>query len=391
MSETSSALLDDLTDPLPLAQALVRCPSVTPEDAGALDVLTNVLTELGFVCHRLDFEEAGTEPVRNLYARWGTGSPHFCFAGHTDVVPVGENWTKDPFGAEVDNGLLYGRGASDMKGAIAAFVTAAADYIQTNPGQGSISLLITGDEEGPAINGTVKMVDWLKENGEVPDHCLVGEPTNPTTLGEMAKIGRRGSVNTVVTVHGTQGHAAYPHLADNPISRLVRILGALDSAVLDEGSEHFPPSTLALTTADVGNPTTNLIPAQASARFNIRFTDQHTGASLTEWIETTIREAAGDDADLEIETRVSGESFLTPPGRLSDLVTAACQEVLNRTPELSTTGGTSDARFIKDICPVMEFGAVGASMHKTDEHQSVDDLRALTRIYGRVLSGYFAG
>ena len=395
MSADASALsvLDTATlkDPLPLAQGLIRRPSITPADEGALDVLQAALEALGFRCTRLPFGD-GEARVDNLYARLGTTAPNFCFAGHTDVVPVGRGWTLDPFAAEVKDGILYGRGASDMKGAIAAFVAAVArlrdDWADGTP-RGSLSFLITGDEEGPAVNGTRKMLDWLRDQGENIDHCLVGEPTNPGRLGDMMKIGRRGSLNAVVTVHGSQGHVAYPHLADNPIPRLMRMMAALIEKPLDAGTPHFQPSNLEITTIDVDNPATNVIPGTAKARFNIRFNDLHTGTRLTSWIREKL-DVVDEGGDHEVDITVSGESFLTPPGLLSDLISNACQAVLECRPELSTSGGTSDARFIKDLCPVVEFGLVGRSMHKADENVAVADLEALTEIYRRIIAGYFA-
>lgn len=379
-----------VADPVELTQALVRCPSVTPADAGALDVLVRALEPLGFVCHRLRFEAEGTPPIDNLYARLGTSGPNLCFAGHTDVVPPGDPsaWAADPFGGEIADGKLYGRGSSDMKAAIAAFVAAAGRRIAaTGAPAGSISLLITGDEEGPAINGTRKVLDWLAEKGEVLDACIVGEPTNPNYLGEMIKVGRRGSITGYLTVHGTQGHVAYPHLADNPLPRLVRMLNALTAEPLDRGNAHFQPSTLAITTIDVGNPADNVIPAKGSASFNIRFNDEHTSDTLKDWIRRTC-DGIGGPYDLSF--RVSGESFLTPPGRLSDLVAGAIQSVTGHRPELSTTGGTSDARFIKNHCPVVEFGIVGQTMHKVDEHVGVADLKKLTEVYEAIIDGFFA-
>lgn len=390
-ADTASAVPtpDTLVDPLPLARALIRRPSVTPRDEGALDVLQGALEALGFRCTRLPFGE-DEERVDNLYARLGTEAPNFCFAGHTDVVPVGEGWTVDPFAAEVIDGRLFGRGAADMKGAIAAFVAAAARLL-TDRGtaglRGSISLLITGDEEGEAANGTVRMLDWLASQGEIIDHCLVGEPTNPARLGEMMKIGRRGSLNARVTVYGQQGHVAYPHLADNPIPRLMRMLGALIERPLDAGTEHFQPSNLEIVTIDVGNTASNVIPGAAHARFNIRFNDLHSGERLSAWIRERL-EVAAEGGLFDLAVRVSGDAFLTPPGLLSTLVSDACQAVLGTRPELSTSGGTSDARFIKNACPVVEFGLVGRSMHKTDEHIELADLTALTEIYHRILAGY---
>jgi succinyl-diaminopimelate desuccinylase len=374
---------------LELARSLIRCASVTPKDNGALDVLQRVLHGLGFRCERMVFGE-GADTVDNLYARLGTDAPNFCFAGHTDVVPVGEGWTVDPFAAEVIDGALYGRGASDMKSAIAAFVTAASQFLASGKPSGSISLLITGDEEGDAVNGTRRMLEALAARGERIDACVVGEPTNPTRLGDMIKIGRRGSLTAKLVVHGTAGHSAYPHLADNPILRLLAMLNALTAKPLDEGTDHFQPSTIAITTVDVGNPATNVIPGTARAGFNIRFNDCHTGASLTQWLRETFNTAAaGGHYDLAV--KVSGEAFLTPPGPLSALVSDAVEATLGRRPELSTTGGTSDARFIKSACPVCEFGMVGATMHKADERCAVADLDHLTAIYLKVLQGYFSG
>ncbi|MBP5856615.1 succinyl-diaminopimelate desuccinylase [Marivibrio halodurans] len=385
-------------DALALARDLIRCESVTPAEGGALDLLQEVLEKLGFDCIRLPFEEAGTDPVDNLYARIGREGPNLCFAGHTDVVPVGNpaGWTVDPFAAEVIDGTLFGRGASDMKGAIACFVAAAAAYLagdggEGKAGRGSISLLITGDEEGPSINGTRKMLPALAERGERIDACITGEPTNPTRLGEMMKIGRRGSLNGFLTVHGVQGHTGYVHLADNAAHRIVRMLNALLAMELDRGSEHFQPSTLAISTVDVGNSATNIVPGEARAVFNIRFNDLHSGASLEERLRAVLAEAAGEDARYDFEVRVSGESFVTPPCLLSELIAEACLTETGETCAPSTTGGTSDSRFIKDYCPmVVDFGLVGQTMHKVDERVSVSDIAALTRIYGRVIAGYFA-
>lgn len=374
---------------LALAQSLIRCASVTPKDSGALGVLQKALEGLGFRCERMMFEEPGAEPVDNLYARLGTAAPNFCFAGHTDVVPVGDGWTVDPFGAQIIDRALYGRGASDMKGAIAAFVDAASRFLAAGKPAGSISLLITGDEEGDAVNGTRKVLAALKARGEKLDACVVGEPTNPTKLGEMIKIGRRGSLTAKLTVHGTQGHSAYPHLADNPIPRLLAMLTAITAEPLDKGSDHFQPSTLAITTVDVGNPATNVIPGMARAGFNIRFNDHHSGKSLSDWLRATFDKIAGS-SNYDLAIKVSGESFITPPGALSTMVAAAVKATLGVTPELSTTGGTSDARFIKDACPVCEFGMVGQTMHKADERCAVADLENLSAIYLRVLESYFS-
>lgn len=385
---SDAAAPTDLTTALPLARELIRRPSITPKDEGALDVLQAALTSLGFSCHRLVFADEGAPPIDNLYARFGTKAPHFCFAGHTDVVPVGNGWTTQPFQADIIDGFLYGRGASDMKGAIAAFTAATAQILSQHRPEGSISFLITGDEEGDAINGTVKVLDWLKSRGEKIDMCVVGEPTSQTKLGDMAKIGRRGSLTAKLTVYGTQGHSAYPHLADNPIPRMMKMLAALIEKPLDQGSAHFQPSTLAITTFDVGNAASNVIPAAANAAFNIRFNDLHTGAGLQAWLKSTLDRAA-EGGHYDLKTRISGESFLTPPGALSTLVSGAIADVTGLTPDLSTTGGTSDARFIKNYCPVVEFGMVGLTMHKADERCSLEDLSQLTNIYRRMLERFF--
>ncbi|MGH6962518.1 MAG: succinyl-diaminopimelate desuccinylase, partial [Dongiaceae bacterium] len=371
---------------------LIRCPSVTPADAGALDVLQQVLEPMGFRCWRLPFGEAGDGRVDNLYAAVGeTNGRNFCFAGHTDVVPAGraEDWTRAPFAAVLEDGFVYGRGAVDMKGAIACFAAAAARFLERHGARfgGRISLLITGDEEGAAVNGTKRVLDWLAARGERLDACLVGEPTNPERLGQMIKIGRRGSLTGHLSVRGVQGHTAYPQLADNPIHRLIKMLTRITERPLDDGTTHFQPSTLQISTVDVGNAATNVIPAEARAGFNIRFNDKHSGKSLERWLRDEF-DAVGGTYDLKIH--VSGGSFLTPPGPLSDLIARAVEQVLHKTPELSTTGGTSDARFIKDHCPVAEFGLAGATMHKVDERVPVADIRALADIYTAVLAGYFA-
>ena len=359
-------------DPLPLAQALIRCHSVTPADGGAQEVVAQALGRIGFDVTHLPF---GTTP--NLFARRGTSGPHLCFAGHTDVVPAGEGWSADPFGGDVRDGVLLGRGACDMKGAIAAFVAAAADQ-----GAGSVSLLITGDEEGPATDGTVRVLDWMAAHGHLPDLCLVGEPTNPVRLGEVIKVGRRGSLNATLAVEGTAGHSAYPQRADNPVHRLVRALAALTAAPLDAGTPWFEPSTLQITSVDVGNPATNVIPGQASARLNIRFNDRHTGASLEAWLRAAVTPHA---ERFTLDVVVSGEAFLTEPGpqieALRRVVGAAC----GTEPRLDTGGGTSDARFIARHCPVAEFGLVGATMHKADEGVPVAELRQLADVYRAVL------
>jgi succinyl-diaminopimelate desuccinylase len=370
--------VSDLTDPVAFAQALIRRPSVTPKDEGAIDLLIEALSSLGFTCHDLTFSAPDTPDVRNLYARLGAKGPNFCFAGHTDVVPVGQGWTRDPFAAEIDDGVLYGRGACDMKGGIAAFVAAIARRLkESGPPQGSISLLITGDEEGPAINGTVKVLDWLAKRGEKIDFCLVGEPTNPRQLGDEIKIGRRGSLNGRIALKGSQGHTAYPQLADNPIPRLLQKLNRLIAEPLDQGSEHFEPSNIEITTIDVGNPATNVIPAEIRAGFNVRFNDLHSGKSLSEKLMAIF------GPDLRIE--ISGESFLTPPGRLSATVAEAVAAETGRTPALTTTGGTSDARFIKSVSPVVEFGLVNKTIHKADECVALADLERLSRIYRQII------
>lgn len=380
----------DIKDPVAVAQSLIRCPSVTPAEGGAIETLENILTALGFTCTRLPFSETGTPDVDNLYAEWGDGHPHFCFAGHTDVVPPGdaESWQHDPFSGIIADDKLYGRGASDMKGGIAAFVAAAAEFIAAQDGKipGKISLLITGDEEGPALNGTKKMLQWLESQDKIPDHCLVGEPTNPTTLGEMMKVGRRGSMTGRLSVKGTQGHVAYPHLADNPVPKLLKLLTALDALVLDAGSDFFQPSNLEIVTVDVGNTADNVIPEKAQAKFNIRFNDLHSGESLTTLLRDTLT-ATGLPYQLDIS--ISGESFLTGENSLTAIIAAAAAEVTGNTPEKSTTGGTSDARFIADYCPVIEFGAVGESMHKIDEHIRLKDLQDLKLIYLNILRKYF--
>ena len=378
-------------DSVTLARDLIRCASVTPADAGALNLLTKALEAVGFSCQLLTFSEDGTPDVDNLYARWGEGGPNFCFAGHTDVVPTGDvkGWSVDPFAAEIRDGNLYGRGASDMKSAIAAFASAAGAFIEERQGefQGSISLLITGDEEGPSINGTAKVLEWMVENGETIDACVVGEPTCPQELGDMIKIGRRGSFSGWLTVKGTQGHTAYPHLADNPINRMMRMLEPLVAGEMDTGTEHFQPSTIALSSVDVGNPANNVIPGEARAAFNIRFNDLHTAESIEAWLRERFDAVGGD---YELRFACSSNAFVTPPGELSEAVAGAIDAVLGRRPEFSTTGGTSDARFIRKYCPVVEFGIVGQTMHKVDEHVSVSDIESLTSIYREVLERFFA-
>ncbi len=374
-------------DALALAQALIRRPSVTPADAGALDVLEAVLKELGFATHRLPFGE-----VDNLYARLGTQAPHFCFAGHTDVVPVGEGWKADPFAAEVKDGMLYGRGAADMKSAIAAFVAAVAKTGRPPENfKGSISLLITGDEEGAAVNGTVKMLEWLTERGEKIDHCVVGEPTSVGHAGDTLKIGRRGSINFKLMVKGMQGHVGYPQKARNPIPALAELITQLATHKLDKGNDHFDPSTLAFTSVDVGNDATNVIPGEARAAFNIRFNDKHTPASLTNWVKDRAAQIAGQSGcEIEVSAQTSGVSFLTAPGIFTQLVSDTIAGITGQAPFFSTSGGTSDARFIKDVCPVVELGLAGATMHKADECVPVSEIAALTEIYAALLAAYFA-
>lgn len=365
-------------DPLPLLQDLIRCPSVTPADAGAMAVLEAALEPLGFTCTRLRFGE-----IENLFARRGSDGPHLCFAGHTDVVPPGDTagWTADPFGAEVRGGTVYGRGAVDMKGGIAAWVAAVASLPRDLPG--SLSLLITGDEEGPATDGTVKVLEWMEAHGQLPDMCIVGEPTSKAVLGDTIKIGRRGSMNVSIALHGVQGHSAYPQRADNPIHRLVRVLHTLTAEPLDAGSEWFEPSTLQVTSVDVGNPATNVIPPVARARMNIRFNDLHTSAGLTARIRDVL-EAEG--ARYELDVSCSGESFLTQPGDFVAALQSATRQTTGVAPKLDTGGGTSDARFIARYCPVAELGAVGTTMHKADECTPVEELRALSGLYAATIA-----
>lgn len=376
------------TDPIALAQALIRCASVTPVDCGALDIVENTLKGLGFVCTRLPFAE-----VDNLYAVFGTARPNFCFAGHTDVVPPGDvsAWHVPPFEGQVVNGVLHGRGASDMKSGIAAFIAAFGRKRATGwTPKGSVSLLITGDEEGPSINGTKKVLEWLRDEGHQLDHALVGEPTAVAEAGDTIKIGRRGSMNVRLLVEGVQGHAAYPQRANNPIPALAALVAKLAAWRLDEGSAHFEPSTLAFTTMDVGNPATNVIPASARAGFNIRFNELHTPDSLLAEIGVMLDDAGrSSGCTISFEHDLSGVSFVTKPDAYTDLLRDAVIAVRGHAPEFSTGGGTSDARFIKDYCPVVEMGLAGATMHKTDEAVPVDDVERLTRIYEKVLDLYF--
>jgi succinyl-diaminopimelate desuccinylase len=377
-------------DPVELTRELIRCASVTPADDGALGILEGVLGGLGFVCHRLPFSAPETATVDNLYARFGDGRPNFCFAGHSDVVPVGDAaaWGAEPFAGFVSDGTLHGRGAVDMKGAIACFAAAAERFLARRGAafEGAISLLITGDEEGPAVNGTVRVLDWMRQAGEVIDHCLVGEPTNPERLGQMIKNGRRGSLNGHLVVEGAQGHVAYPQLADNPVPRLLAMLRRLQGRRFDDGDANFQASNLEITSLEAGMEATNVTPAEATARFNIRFNTRHTGASLRHWIGSQCA-AVGGDYSLDIE--VSGEAFLTAPGDFTRLLVEVVEETTGIRPALSTSGGTSDARFIKEYCPVAEFGLTSQTMHKLDEQVRIADLETLTRVYERLLERYF--
>jgi len=378
------------TDPVDLTARLIRCPSVTPVEGGALELLEGVLSDAGFDCTRVD--RGGTP---NLFARWGEkgAKRSFGFNGHTDVVPIGDEtaWTHPPFSAHIAGGELWGRGAQDMKSGVAAFVAAAVDFVTQEPPEGAVIIAITGDEEGDATDGTIALLDWMAQEGERMSVCLVGEPTSPDHMGQMIKIGRRGSLTAFFTVKGKQGHAAYPHRALNPLPAVARLMDRLASHELDTGTDHFDPSTLAITTIDTGNPATNVIPAQAKATINIRFNDTHTGAQLQTWLKREadrIQDEFGVVVDLEF--KLSGESFLTPPGAFSDLVSSAVLAETNHRPELSTTGGTSDARFVKDHCPVVEFGLVGNRMHQVDERVPVEQIETLKRIYLRMLRDYFA-
>ncbi|MDQ1848669.1 succinyl-diaminopimelate desuccinylase [Gemmobacter fulvus] len=377
-------------DPVHLSAELIRCASVTPDEGGALVLLERLLAGAGFTCTRVD--RGG---VSNLYARWGLrgANKSFGFNGHTDVVPVGDAaaWSRDPFGGEVVDGVLWGRGATDMKTGVAAFTAAAVDFVRSTPPDGAVILAITGDEEGDAVDGTVALLDWMAQNGERMSHCLVGEPTCPNVMGEMMKIGRRGSMTCWFTATGVQGHSAYPHRARNPMSALVNLLARLEAEPLDTGTDHFDASTLAITTIDCGNPATNVIPAKGHATVNIRFNDAHSGASLTAWLQghaAAVQAETGVQIDLRLQ--ISGESFLTPPGEFSALVARSVAAETGVTPEYSTSGGTSDARFVKDHCPVVEFGLVGKTMHQVDERVEVAQIHQLKAIYSRVLRDYFA-
>ena len=377
-------------DPVVLTADLVRCPSVTPADAGALDVLARLLGDAGF---ELGWADRGG--IRNLFARWGVKghAKTFGFNGHTDVVPLGDEaaWTMPPFGAEIKGGVMYGRGTTDMKSGVAAFVAAAIDFVKDTPPDGAVIIAITGDEEGDALDGTTALLEYMDNNTEAMSVCLVGEPTCPNQMGEMIKIGRRGSLTAFFKVTGKQGHSAYPHRANNPLPAMARFMDQLASHELDTGTDHFDASTLAVVTIDTGNPATNVIPADCKATVNIRFNDTHSGASLTDWLQAEADKITAQfGVVVEMKVKVSGESFVTPPGALSALVSAAVQAETNVVPQLSTTGGTSDARFVKNHCPVVEFGLVGQSMHQVDEHVQVAHIHQLKTIYARILRDYFA-
>ena len=386
---------ENSNDSLSLAQALIRCPSVTPEEGGALDYLESLLGPAGFTCHRLPFSDRDTPDVDNLFARIGAQAPHLCFAGHTDVVPAGEAeaWAHPPFAGDVEGGVLFGRGAVDMKGGIACFAAAALQVVKETGGTlpGSLSFLITGDEEGPAINGTTKVLEWMDQNGHRPDHCLVGEPSCPDSLGDEIKIGRRGSLNGTLTVQGTAGHVAYQQLANNPVPGLMATLQVFTAEPLDQGSVHFAPSNLEVTSIETGNKAVNVIPARVSARFNIRFNDKHSTESLKDLLRGQAQHALEDTGlDHDLTFSSSGDSFLTEPGSLIELMVASVKEITGNMPEFSTGGGTSDARFIKDYCPVIEFGHVNQTIHQTNERVAVRDLEALTAIYKDFIRRYFA-
>lgn len=379
-----------MTDPVKLTADLIRCPSVTPEEGGALVLLEKLLSDAGFDCTRADRGD-----VSNLYARWGPiAHPRsFGFNGHTDVVPVGDEaaWTMPPFGAEIREGVMYGRGATDMKSGVAAFAAAAVDFVRDSPPNGAIILAITGDEEADAVDGTTALLDYMSKAGERMSACLVGEPTCPNTMGEMMKIGRRGSMTAWFTATGEQGHSAYPHRAKNPLPAMARLMHQLASHELDQGSDHFDASTLAVVSIDTGNAATNVIPAQCTGAVNIRFNDLHSGASISEWLQAEAKAVAETyDVAIDVRIKISGESFLTPPGPLSDLVAKAVETETGVRPEMSTTGGTSDARFVKDHCPVVEFGLVGRTMHQVDECVEVAQIEQLKAIYTRILQDYFA-
>jgi succinyl-diaminopimelate desuccinylase len=383
-----------MTDAVSITRDLIRCRSVTPADAGALGVLENLLKAAGFEVHRVTFREPGTADVDNLYARIGTSAPHITFAGHTDVVPPGDEtaWSHGAFSGEIKDGFLYGRGAVDMKGGIACSVAAVLEYLAANDdkAKGSISFLITGDEEAISVNGTVKLLPWVAARGESFDHCVLGEPSNVEELGDCIKIGRRGSLSGTLYVDGLQGHVAYPHRAANPVPDISRLVVALSDEPLDHGSAQFQPSNLEFTSIDVGNTASNVIPGQARAKFNIRFNDNHTQETLRALVEQRLAKAAGNRIKARIEWEYSNSNvFVTKPGPFTDLAVSAIEQVTGRKPELSTSGGTSDARFISSYCPVIEFGLVGQTMHQIDERTPVSDLEKLTKIYRGVLDRYF--
>jgi succinyl-diaminopimelate desuccinylase len=387
--------MNDATDPLSHAVALIRCPSVTPDEAGALDYSERQLADAGFRCRRLRFSSDGLPEIDNLYARIGDAAPHLCFAGHIDVVPAGDEaaWTSPPFAAQIREGVLYGRGAVDMKGGVACMLAAALRYLRERDGapRGSISFLLTADEEGPAENGTRKLVQWMREAGEVPDACLLGEPTHPAKIGEMIKIGRRGSLNGRLSVRGVQGHVAYPHLTRNPLTGLIAALKRMIDEPFDRGSENFAPSNLEVTGIDTGNPAANVVPAKATAQFNIRFNDHHDAASLGARLRALVAAAlAGSGLEHDLTLESNADVFLTRPGPWVRKLIEASAGVTGIEPALSTDGGTSDARFIKEICPVVEYGLVNSTIHKVDEHTSVADLRELTQVYYEFLRAYFA-
>ncbi len=370
-------------DVIEVAQKLISCPSVTPKDEGAQIFLAEKLGALGFECHHLPFGE-GDEAVPNLFARIGNSAPHFCFAGHTDVVPPGpvNQWRYKPFDAHIEDGVLYGRGASDMKGSVAAFLVAASEYLESSELKGSISFLITGDEEGPSVNGTIKVLEWMKQNNHIPDVCLVGEPSNPDHLGQEVKIGRRGSLDGVLSVTGTQGHVAYQHLADNPLPRLIKMLDALNAYVFDEGSEQFPPTNLEVTSLNTDNKAVNVIPESGQAMFNVRFNDHWNRASLSETLQKILD---ATDYAYDLQTNCNSEVFITQPGIWSNIVQKAVHSVTGHTPEFTTGGGTSDARFISSYCPVVEFGGVNKTIHQINENARVEDLRKLVKIFTHII------
>ncbi len=378
------------TDAVALTKSLIQCPSVTPKEAGALVLLEDVLTQAGFTCTRVD-----QEGISNLFARYGRqgATRSLGFNGHTDVVPVGNtgDWSVPPFSGEEKDGFLWGRGATDMKSGVAAWVAAAVDFAPDLPDDAALIIAITGDEEGDAVNGTTALLDWMVAHDETMNACIIGEPTCPNQMGEMIKIGRRGSMTAYFTATGVQGHSAYPHRAKNPVPAMARLVARLDAHMLDEGTAHFDPSTLAVTTIDTGNPANNVIPARCVATVNIRFNDAHSSAGLIAWLEEEMELVAGETGiDFSMSVKVSGESFLTPPGPLSEVVVAAVKAETGQMPELSTSGGTSDARFVKDLCPVVEFGLVGKTMHQVDERVEVEQIHQLKRVYSRIMRDYFA-